>query len=171
MPCVKRDVMVKVKNLIDRTLSDTTFKEIDSGDKETLDFFDQEVPEGDSICSDDACPCGLVTVLPRDTGYLYIERELVMFRSEYRSQADAAQAMEKMMTAKRVPPGSIYRVGPILVCERGARQRKLDLQVAAADAKYWWFMGRVPLRATPFVGVPNEHMQDPSLNFCTPWQL
>ena len=163
--------MVKVKNLVDRILSDTTFKEIDSGDKDNLDYFDQEIPEGDALCSDDACPCGLVTALPRGTGYLYIEKELVMFRSEYRSQADAAQAMVKMMIAKRVPPGSIYRVGPVLICEQGARQRKLDLPVAAADAKYWWNMGKVPLRATPFVGVPNKHMQDPSLNFCTPWKL
>jgi len=38
---------------------------------------------------------------------------------------------------------------PILVCEEGAKLRGLDLEVAAADAKYWWETGLAPLRATP----------------------
>lgn len=45
-------------------------------------------------------------------------------------------------------------LAPILVCEQGARARGLDLEVAAADAKYWWETGLAPLRATPLSGTP-----------------
>jgi hypothetical protein len=45
--------------------------------------------------------------------------------------------------------GVVFRLGPILVCERGAQLRKLDLAIAAADAAHWWATGQVPLRATP----------------------
>jgi hypothetical protein len=38
------------------------------------------------------------------------------------------------------------------MCEMGAKKRGLDLAVAAADAKYWWETGLVPLRATPKAG-------------------
>ena len=139
--------------------------------KSRLVYFDQEVPEGNALCSDDACPCSLMTTIPQGTGYLYIENELVKFRSEYRSQSDAAQAMVKMMIAKRVPPGSMYRIGPVFICERGARLRKLDLHQATADAKYWWDTGKVPLRATSFIETPDKEIQDPSRNMCTPWKL
>ena len=44
---------------------------------------------------------------------------------------------------------AFYRIGPILVCEQGARLRKLDLKVAGADAAHWWRTGKVPLRPTP----------------------
>jgi hypothetical protein len=37
----------------------------------------------------------------------------------------------------------------ILCCDFAAMQRHLDLDVAAADAKYWWEKSLVPLRATP----------------------
>jgi hypothetical protein len=40
----------------------------------------------------------------------------------------------------------------VLVCEQGAKQRKLDLKVAAADARLWWEKRQVPLRATPRAG-------------------
>jgi hypothetical protein len=49
-----------------------------------------------------------------------------------------------------------FRLGPILVCERGAKLRNLDLEVAAADAKYWWETGRVPLRATPIISTESR---------------
>lgn len=44
-----------------------------------------------------------------------------------------------------------YRLGPILVCEQGAKLRKLDLRVAHEDAKHWWATGEVPLRPTPIM--------------------
>ena len=43
----------------------------------------------------------------------------------------------------------VRRVSPILVCISGAKRRKLDLTVAAADARRWWKTGKVPLRPTP----------------------
>jgi len=43
---------------------------------------------------------------------------------------------------------------PILACKQGATLRGIDLEVAAADAKYWWKTGLVPLRPTPLAGSP-----------------
>jgi hypothetical protein len=51
---------------------------------------------------------------------------------------------------------------PILMCELGAKKRGINLEVAAADAKYWWETGLAPLRPTPLAGqssstgTPNE---------------
>jgi len=36
-----------------------------------------------------------------------------------------------------------------LTCEKGARLRNLDLQVARKDARIWWAFGLTPLRKTP----------------------
>jgi hypothetical protein len=47
-------------------------------------------------------------------------------------------------------------LAPILVCERGAKLRRLDLGVAAADAKRWWQTGKVPLRPTPHQSVAKQ---------------
>jgi hypothetical protein len=57
----------------------------------------------------------------------------------------------------------LYRLGGVLICERGARLRHLDLKVAAADAAHWWRTGQIPLRPTPreslkdksFIVAPN----------------
>src|SRR5205085_9119964 len=60
-----------------------------------------------------------------------------------------------------------YRIGPVLMCEQGARLRNLDLGVAAADAKQWWETGQVPLRATPIKGgaspPPDEGLSEITL--------
>jgi len=118
---------------------------------EAAEYFECDVPAGDGRCSDDSCPCPEV-VIPRGTGYLYIDQDLVKFRRQYPTVKSAVEAMKRLqdqMRASGVGLTGFYRLGPILVCEQGAKLRKLDLEVAAADAKYWWETGKVPLRATP----------------------
>jgi len=35
-------------------------------------YFEVELPPGDAVCSDNACPCPEVPI-PRGTGYIYID--------------------------------------------------------------------------------------------------
>ena len=114
-----------------------------------MDYFEASVPEGDGYCSDMECPCP-DTVIPRGSGYMYISNEIVEFRKKYPKLADAKKAVEDYLN-KNFPGVPIVASVPvsILVCELGARRRNLDLEVAAADAEYWWETGLVPLRVTP----------------------
>lgn len=120
-----------------------------------MDYFECDLPAGDGLCSDNACPCPEVAI-PRGTGYLYIEQDLVDFRRRYPRLQDARKAKEQQLNQQRSAMGiqftAFYRLGPILVCEQGAKLRNLDLEVAAADAKHWWATGEVPLRATLLAG-------------------
>jgi tetratricopeptide (TPR) repeat protein len=125
-----------------------------------MEYFESDVPGGNGLCSDNACPCPEVEI-PRGTGYLYIEQSLVDFRRQYPKLDSARRAMQQMQEQMRSGgtggifsgiTGGFYRLGPILVCEQGAKLRNLDLEVAAADAKHWWKTGLVPLRATPLAG-------------------
>ena len=122
-----------------------------------LEYFECDVTSGDGLCSDNACPCPEVAI-PRGTGFLYIEQGLVDFRRQYPTLASARRAMQEKQQQMRgafasrgSTFGGFYRLGPILVCEQGAKLRKLDLQVAGEDARHWWKTGKVPLRATPTV--------------------
>jgi hypothetical protein len=120
-----------------------------------VEYFESDVPAGDGRCSDNACPCPEVAI-PRGTGYLYITPDLVELRSQYPSLASARQAMQNLHKEMSERTGGsvsgFYRLGPILVCEQGAKLRNLDLEVAGADARHWWRTGQVPLRATPTPG-------------------
>ena len=124
---------------------------------EPLEYFECDRPSGDGLCSDNNCPCPQV-VIPRGTGYLYIEQSLVDFRRQYPTLESAREAMRRKIERTRSTSGfrgmmTFYRLGPIFVCEQGAKLRNLDLAVAAADAKHWWETGKVPLRATPLAGT------------------
>lgn len=123
-------------------------------------YFEESVPSGGGICSDNECPCSPSTVIPRGSGYLYIEEYIVEWRRRYPRLKDANEAMGKAMLKDLseknkhwldagIDVSGTFRTGPIFVCERGAKLRNLDLEVAAADAKHWWKTGQVPLRATP----------------------
>lgn len=123
-------------------------------------YFECPVPSGRSFCSDNACPCPEVEI-PRGSGYVYIDKELVDFRRKYPRHDDAVRALRTELEAyqrrMREHGGRgralvISRVDPILVCEQGAKFRKLDLNVSAADARHWWQTGLCPLRTTPSVG-------------------
>jgi hypothetical protein len=114
-------------------------------------------PRGDGLCSDDACPCGYPgETIPRGTGYLFITPEMVEFHRDARSIAETRKKMnnKKVLTERGVFSGNASTgpilINPILICKRGALRRQLDMEVAAADAKYWWETGLVPLRPTPY---------------------
>ena len=112
-------------------------------------------PGKDAVCSDNYCPCGFPgTRIPRGSGYMYISQAVVNFRQDARTPEEAK---EKIALLKQ-SVGSMTIIGqdsttPTLMCEQGARNRDLDLDVAAADAKHWWETGLVPLRATPLAGT------------------
>ncbi|MCK5706386.1 MAG: hypothetical protein KAI43_01945 [Candidatus Aureabacteria bacterium] len=124
-----------------------------------MEYFESDVPSGDGLCSDNACPCPEV-VIPRGTGHLYIEQSIVDFRRQYPTLESARRAMkEKQKQASAnlgVAVGGFYRLGAILVCDQGAKRRNLDMEVAAADAKKWWEDGMVPLRKTPMKSAESQ---------------
>jgi TM2 domain-containing membrane protein YozV len=121
-----------------------------------MEYF--EVPEArpgqDGLCSDNDCPCGYPGArIPRGTGYIYISKAVVDFRRDARTVREAEMKMELMR--KRMNAVIMFdqnTVSSTLMCEQGARKRGLDLAVAAADARYWWETGLVPLRETPLAG-------------------
>ncbi len=128
-----------------------------------MKYFEAKRPAGDGVCSDNACPCPQVRI-PRGTGYLYIPQELVDFRRDARTDEEADRKANRLAEedplakmakqygassyARILPPG---KTNPILMCEQGARLRRIDLVIASADAKHWWKTGLVPLRVTPLV--------------------
>ncbi|MCE9532269.1 MAG: hypothetical protein K8T89_14285 [Planctomycetes bacterium] len=113
--------------------------------------FECSRPKGDGICSDDSCPCGEPgAVISRGTGYLYISEEVVKFRQDVPTESAAmakVRDVERTLDAKILNPKSLAT--PILMCKLGARNRGLDMKIAAEDAKHWWQTGEVPLRPTP----------------------
>ncbi len=124
--------------------------------KRNMKYFECEVPVGDALCSDNDCPCPEVHI-PRGFGYLYIDKELVEFRSKHPRESDAERAKRTQIELEFggmgfLQVGGFFRTGPILMCEQGAKLRHLDLETAAADAAYWWKTGKVPLRSTPLDG-------------------
>lgn len=120
----------------------------------SVDYFEVSRPDGDGICGESTCSCGGV-VLPRGSGYLYISRDAVKFRRNARSLQEALakekrvrSQMSDMAESAAVIHG---RTTAILMCERAAKKKSLNLEVAAADAKHWWETGMAPLRITPRV--------------------
>ena len=116
-------------------------------------YFEVPRPDGDGYCSDNACPC-LDVKIPRGTGYLYVSQKVADFRRDARSVKEAKKKVRAaIMQALGPDAGKVIVDFPsaILMCEQGAKLRKLDLEVAAADAKYWWNTGLAPLRETPTV--------------------
>lgn len=123
-----------------------------------------EVPGNhkDGLCSDDSCPCGFPGAsIPRGTGYTYVSKEVVEFRRDCPTLAEAEAKLQQIQafTGATIFAGSGV-FAPILMREQGARKRGLNLEVAANDAKRWWQTGQVPLRPTPLAGqtesVPSE---------------
>ena len=105
-----------------------------------------------------ACDVHLAERIPRGSGYLHISEEAVEFRKDARTMREAERKEKKAFASMKRMVKSMGGGGftvdaelfsPYLMCENAARDRGLDLDVAAADAKYWWETGFVPLRATP----------------------
>ncbi len=115
-----------------------------------------EVPEArpglDGLCSDNDCPCGDPgATIPRGSGYMYISKAVVDFRRDARTPREVEEKVALMRQGMAVFFDQNI-ITPTLMCELGAKNRGLDLYVAAADAKYWWETGLVPLRETPLDG-------------------
>jgi hypothetical protein len=120
--------------------------------KSTVDDF--EVPgnlKPDRRCSDNECPCGSPGAsIPHGAGYMYISEDVVKWRRDARSAQESERKAQKLQKKARMPVMFDQdMIAPTLMCEKGARRRGLDLEVAAADARYWWETGRAPLRVTP----------------------
>ncbi len=118
-----------------------------------MDYFDVPVISGDGACSDNQCPCP-ENKIPRGTGFLYISSELVEKRKKFPSYfiAKANLEIEHRMLEMKLGHAvfmTTQELIPILMCEQGARLRNIDIDIASADAAYWWETGLVPLRATP----------------------
>lgn len=130
-------------------------------------YYECDVPPGDGLCSDNQCPCPDVEI-PRGTGYLYISQENVELRRQYPDLQECREAMQQKVAELRATVGpnvtGMFRSGPILVCEQGARLRGLNLEVASADARHWWKTGFVPLRVTPQAGREPEGLPLPAKN-------
>jgi len=77
-----------------------------------------------------------------------ISKAVVDFRRDARTVREAEQKVALMQRRMNIVFDQNV-VTSTLMCEQGARKRGLDLDVAAADAKYWWETGLAPLRATP----------------------
>jgi hypothetical protein len=119
-----------------------------------MEYMEITLPDGDGLCSDDDCPCAYPgELIPHGQGFLFISKEVVEFRRDALTRKEVQMKIKKMaerfngaLTVAR----DVY--SPTLMCEQGARKRKLDLEIAAKDAKYCWEMGLAPLRPTPFEG-------------------
>ncbi|TMQ04422.1 MAG: hypothetical protein E6J90_49405 [Deltaproteobacteria bacterium] len=125
-----------------------------------MEYFEDEKPTSGCVCSDPECPCN-ETSIPVGTGYLYIPKSCCEFRRDCRTRRELHDKAERI--ARRSNQYMIFGHGvasPILVCEEGAKKRRLDLDVAAKDAKHWWTTGHVPLRPTPRAGDPQVPRAD-----------
>ncbi len=105
-----------------------------------------------------ACDVHSAESIPRGSGYLHVSKEVVEFRKDARTMREARRKEKRQIASMKQMVDSWGGGGftvdsalftPYLMCEAAARERRLDLDVAAADAKYWWETGFVPLKATP----------------------
>jgi hypothetical protein len=118
-----------------------------------IEYFEVKRPDGDSKCSDSTCPCK-GDMIPCGSGFIYIDKEVVSNRQNCRTEQEAnlrfimvSAELKKRGFASTPDPRNV--IVPVLLCERGAELREIDLEIASADAKHWWKTGLVPLRKTP----------------------
>jgi hypothetical protein len=118
-------------------------------------FFEAPTYSSDFLCSDDLCPCpGMTSLIPGETGYLYVSQELIGMRRDCLTSGEADRKYERLLNARGSQDGLAVFIDsnvfyPIFMCREAATRRGLDLAIAAADAKHWVATGLVPLRATP----------------------
>lgn len=113
-------------------------------------YFEQDVPDDDTICSWDSCPCGgFDSKIPKGQGYLYIPESAVEFRYDCLHNDEFLDKLQRL--SQRLPYGNnlIFSDFPVLVCERGVKELDIDTNIAQEDAKYWWKTGLIPLRPSP----------------------
>jgi hypothetical protein len=106
-------------------------------------------PSGDGFCADTECPCRGSSI-PRGQGFLYVNPEVANFRRDFKTQQSAIEEMELRVIQKFGRPVSYrFKIGPELLCKQAARKRRLDLDIAVRDARFWWETGKAPARETP----------------------
>lgn len=123
-----------------------------SADESAIVYAEVPRPAGNGSCSDNDCPCGFPgESIPPGAGYLWITDTFVDFRKDCPSLSQAAAKLERMEKelGAVIVQSRAGGFNPVLICERGAKARGLDLSIARADAKEWWATGKVPLRPTP----------------------
>jgi len=104
------------------------------------------------LCSDNDCPCtDQKSLVIGKTAYLYISQGVVDFRKDCLSILERDMKIQKM--GRDLSPSLLFVDGgvanPFYLCEVGARQRRLNLKVALADAEQVAKTGFAPLRPTP----------------------
>ncbi|MGD9201260.1 MAG: PEGA domain-containing protein [Chitinispirillia bacterium] len=112
-----------------------------------MEYIECDVLPNVGYCSDNDCPCS-VTQIQHGTGYLYISPEVVKFRKNALTQAECRKKLARFTEKDEYL--SLQQYEPILICDKGAKKRNLDLNIAAEDARVWWETQKAPLRATPF---------------------
>lgn len=88
--------------------------------------------------------------MPPAKGYIYIGPEVVDFRRDCLTLRELQAKLSRMQQSS----GALILGGknvfvPLVVCERAAKLRGLDLAVAASDFEMWTRTGRVPFSITP----------------------
>ncbi len=122
-----------------------------------MDYFEEKVAAapGEGRC--DRC----LGATPKGGAYLYVTPEAVAFRRDARSVNAAKAKLERLgfngiVGDQTVMGGRITLApdltGAMMLCATCAKAKKLDLEIAAADAKHLYETERAPLRATPLEG-------------------
>lgn len=117
-----------------------------------MDYFESPRPDGPGLCSDNDCPCPNTELHP-GSGYMFVSQATVDYRTDARSVNEAYAKMERTRPANTIVFHDHQSVDGVLMCEQGARLRKLDMATAQQDAQHWWRTGMIPLRATPLAGL------------------
>ena len=124
---------------------------VSTSQDDTSRYFEVPVRHSAGHCAEPRCPCGNA-MIPKGSGYLYINSKVVEFRNDCPTPADLLYKFNKA----RADLGCLetfapdYEViYPRLLCKSAANRHQLSLEVAAEDAENWWKTGQVPLRPTP----------------------
>lgn len=86
---------------------------------------------------------------------MYISKEAVRFRRDCLTLEESQEKIDRKIRSSGVLIVVVpqHEIGPVLICKQSAKLIGLDLETAAADAKYWWKTGKVPLRPTPIASA------------------
>jgi hypothetical protein len=138
----------------DKSKADHPTETIPDSDKAEY-YQETPLPTSPGKCSDSQCPC-TDTKLLHGQGYLYISPDAVEFMRDCRTSVDLGAKMGRVAIARdmdvAIEMGTLrWKFQPILICEQAAKNRGLNLDVAANDARLWWGTGKVLRRATPLV--------------------
>ncbi len=117
-----------------------------------IEYFEVPITQATFLCSDNECPCtDNKELIPGKTGYVYISNDVVEMRKDSLTLAELEAKKKRILESSGA--GSAYfdqgTIYPILLCEQGARLRKLNLKIAADDAEHGVKTGKFPLRPTP----------------------